>query len=513
MRKDQGSQVDRIRLRADGAVAHWHFGWAGETLAFRTLSKDEAAARVADWRARYGSIADAQRGFSFKKFLGKLGDVAAAAQEAVIQVVETVVTTLEDAVTTAVVFVWKGVKYLFESAVELVGQAFDLVEMFFTQVAVRFIPLFQWLGFVYAWPDILRSQRAISAAAAKSWEVLPKAIERAKQAVAGKLGEAKDQVDEWVAKLRDEAGKLRTTDPFTTPQGEPIFLAANANNVVLNGLLENESAAAFPSIAIPPDQSGLVGDAGTIWERVLGSKAFKDALNELAELKKDPRAALARFLDALITALGDLIEKAIDGLNGAVQGVLDLMKELTQGIRSLLTTPCTVPFVSDFYAWLTGGQPLTLLNLMSLIVAIPATMLYQAVYGVAPFPDDQSVRDFAASLSTESALRVVSPPSPAQAQPAGYQVFLAFANVAAMTSYGIFSALLDIQPNVPGKQALPSQYALSVSAFSMEFLSQFLCLPAFFGAKYSPPSSTPGPRAGISGSSSAGGPTWTSCSS
>jgi hypothetical protein len=59
-------------------------------------------------------------------------------------------------------FVWNGVKYVFSVVVEFFEQAFGLVESIFAAIKMSFERLFEWLGFVFNWDDILRTRTALS---------------------------------------------------------------------------------------------------------------------------------------------------------------------------------------------------------------------------------------------------------------------------------------------------------------------------------------------------------------
>ena len=46
-------------------------------------------------------------------------------------------------------------------------------------------------------------------------------------------------------------------------------------------------------------------------------------------------------------------------------------------MQSILNEPWNIPFVSQFYSFITGGSTLTTLDLVALIAAVPSTILYK----------------------------------------------------------------------------------------------------------------------------------------
>jgi len=88
-------------------------------------------------------------------------------------------------------------------------------------------------------------------------------------------------------------------------------------------------------------------------------------------------ADLLRLLEAL-TILALAISKAFfDGLFALIEGLIS-------AVSAVLNYALDIPVLSWLFGWLTGGEKLTLLNLITLVGAIPVTMLYRIVTGTWP---------------------------------------------------------------------------------------------------------------------------------
>ncbi|MGE0274447.1 MAG: tectonin domain-containing protein [Nitrospiraceae bacterium] len=96
--------------------------------------------------------------------------------------------------------------------------------------------------------------------------------------------------------------------------------------------------------------------------------------------------ALTGLLEAVKTLLTDALKVAndfIDGMLKNIAAVIDLLFNETTGF---ITAPIDFPIISWLYKTL-FGEPLTILNLCTLVAAIPATMIYKVSTGRYPSQD------------------------------------------------------------------------------------------------------------------------------
>ena len=80
----------------------------------------------------------------------------------------------------------------------------------------------------------------------------------------------------------------------------------------------------------------------------------------------------------------DLILKSARNL---IVKVVDIIKIMISGLLDFLDAPLDIPIISYIYKVITGDQ-LTFLDLVTLVGAIPATILYKLMSGQTPFPDN-----------------------------------------------------------------------------------------------------------------------------
>jgi hypothetical protein len=166
--------------------------------------------------------------------------------------------------------------------------------------------------------------------------------------------------------------------------------------------------------------------------------------------------------------------------------LLDLLSTLTAALLLLLKAECDVPFVSAFYQWL-AKAPLTPLDLVALIAAIPTTALYKAVTKAAPFPDQASVDLFKTSYTRQVLLaRSGLGPSRdvvavARDNPPSFtfQQFLDLANVTCTGTYGLLMTYPDTAAATDGTDG-PASTAVknaSIIGFAAELGAQAFSFP------------------------------------
>jgi hypothetical protein len=108
---------------------------------------------------------------------------------------------------------------------------------------------------------------------------------------------------------------------------------------------------------------------------------------DLATLEGDLRATLAdphRLFETGVAALLRLLQEALDTVvdlgRDVLEALLDAAAEAVKTLRELLEAPIEVPVLSWLYRKATG-QPLSVLGLFCLLLAVPATLLYKLIFG------------------------------------------------------------------------------------------------------------------------------------
>jgi hypothetical protein len=96
-------------------------------------------------------------------------------------------------------------------------------------------------------------------------------------------------------------------------------------------------------------------------------------------------------LEDVRNLIKDLIHTYIGPMKKLILGIFDFVKDLIGDVRDLFTKPLDIPFLSAFYAYITKvlgeKEELTLVNSLSLLVAVPFTYLYKELIKSPPYSE------------------------------------------------------------------------------------------------------------------------------
>jgi len=164
------------------------------------------------------------------------------------------------------------------------------------------------------------------------------------------------------------------------------------------------------ALALPGMQESL-SDAVTQFLEAVGADALEiaedlgalvvSAINELVAVIANATQARAAGLAALLTNIQNLLLDLVQLGQDATDAFFTMVQAVVQLVQTALNTSIDIPLISDLYEWLTGDQ-LTILDLFSLIVAIPTTIVYKAITGSAPFSSSEEKALASSSLSVQN---------------------------------------------------------------------------------------------------------------
>ena len=112
---------------------------------------------------------------------------------------------------------------------------------------------------------------------------------------------------------------------------------------------------------------------------------LKSAINKIGQ-SRSAGDFFKSALNLLLTIVEDLILGMVAVTQALVDGLIGAIQALVNTVMGLLNTPVNIPFISWLYQSIVG-EPLTMLNAVSLVAAIPVTMIYRVVEGRYPSQD------------------------------------------------------------------------------------------------------------------------------
>ncbi len=333
------------------------------------------------------------------------GEVWDEVKDGVARVVKFVVKTVSDGVHVAFELVISGVKYAWDTVIEygkaFIQRALDLAQEIFARVKVGWEKLMGWLGFIFNWGDMKRTHQAV----AHSINAVLVAFEDGLEAIRAKVDTALEGFQDWVkdhleSAIQQFSGVNDTLIQYQNSVDRPNEQAERmaTTNVMYNGFLNNVGQAG-PTMfgALEAEDEFTLRQLLHRLEQFVadnkGAEAFANAINYFEKAVSTPD----QFLNLVVSGVLSAVEGAAQLLIQAAQTVIDIVFDIVEALarltRKALNAAWSIPFVSDLYKRVTGGE-LTAVDLVAMIVAIPGTIFYKLAAGAAPFPTESDVEAF-----------------------------------------------------------------------------------------------------------------------
>jgi hypothetical protein len=404
MTRQGGSAIDLSRRIAPANEQHWQLSFNGGEVTYRALTRGEASALLAFKRA---SLPDA---FGFFDWIEDVGDFFEGVADGVIDIVDTIVTKVGGAVQAAFTFIADGVTAVFHAVVDTVEKAFGIVEAFFNQVKVIFEKIFEWLGFLFAWKDILRTHEAIAYGINQMLGFMEGAAGGIQRIIDNGIHNIQSRIATLFDNMAQSIGGNTTIGGYrqanTTPS--PELNSAVSNTVVAGAILDNLGGARIETLfreAI--DRSPIdryIAQLEQFADNTQAGAAFVSAIAYFQNLSGSIDQIFSQLLAGMLQVVQGVLQSVLSGVQALLDGLFQLIQTLIASVQATLNEEWDIPFVSQLYSFLTGSD-LTTLDLISLLLAVPVTILYKASQDEAPFPDGASVDAFRRAFSAQSVLQ------------------------------------------------------------------------------------------------------------
>ena len=266
---------------------------------------------------------------------------------------------------------------------QAVGKAISWV---FKKITVAVDKLIDYIGFLFSWDDILQTSDTISTY-----------INAGLSYGNTQIGELKSQIDTYLQTLRVSAtrGKLKPSNVLTA-SNEQDPQSTDPTKAAQNGVAYNfaayhmqHSGYATDSTIIPKIPSNSFQDSGqelkAIWDSIskevdVVKYLVEDISQDIKDIftpGTDTNEIFARLKDELVNAAIDTIQNVADALLEAVSLCISEFQDLGNA-------EIEVPIFSALWDLISDGRKFTVFNCLSLILAIPSTILFKLAAGKAP---------------------------------------------------------------------------------------------------------------------------------
>lgn len=279
---------------------------------------------------------------------------------------------------------------VYRAALNCVSAVTHAFEWVFDKIKVGWEKLKAFLGFVFNWGDIVRTHKVIKNVTEKYSEYVISRIDTIQNYITSGLDSLESKINAW-AEIPDHDMTIsqiaKSADSTASAHDDP------QTHYVQDKVKENLDKA-------KEDLKSLKWGELDEWKDVimeledLAEKQQKSVLDAIDQLRKEiidqfgnltPKTVVTRLL-AIIGHLG------LETVKNIVVKTMQFFKKVTNAVLEELSKPIDIPVVSYLYKQ-AADEELSILDVVCLVAAVPATLLYKVVTASTPFPDNESTKD------------------------------------------------------------------------------------------------------------------------
>lgn len=323
--------------------------------------------------------------------------------------IEHVIQLVEDVASGFWYLVVKIGEDIYHGLLDCVEKVVGAVKWLYNAVKVAFEDLMKFLSFLFEWDDIKRTQKVIKNITKVYLNDQVDQIEVFKEEFDKQIQNLITLINGWSGVsdfkgLGDAAGQpVNTSSTPTEGMSAPTTLLSyhfqnNAQNISnLKSLPANDP----PQNPIDTLFAALKKE-GVILDDMIDQ--FEQLTNEYTTM------SLEEILKRIIGILSDTV---LLSAQNVVDALLDILYEMAKLAVQALDTPIHIPVLSDILEAI-GIPDFSLLDLLSLIAAVPVTIGYKLVHGTAPFPDNNDTSFLINATSLAQIKVALQPPQAAR---------------------------------------------------------------------------------------------------
>jgi hypothetical protein len=337
-------------------------------------------------------------------FLTDVGDLFSWLESGV----EAVVSIVEDAAEGVWHFVAKIADAVYYGVLDGVEKIVAAALWVYNAIKVIIEDIILFLEFLFGWQDILITHRVFKNILTLFAQAMVDGLGTVKTDLTMIFAELQTEIDKWadIPNFSNTPSSTSAANPPPAGQNSaPAHLGIHHfQNNVANG--STAYSPLKPAEAIFQDLINLLAAEGsTILAAFDAIK--KDIIDDFSQL------TVTEIIKRLLAILADTVLQTVENV---LVAFVDVLIQLTIGVTDLLTATIDIPVLSWLYHFLTGDD-LSVLDLLCLIAAIPATLIFKLGSGSAPFPkgDEFTQGLLAASSFAEIKAQFLATPEPAPA--------------------------------------------------------------------------------------------------
>ncbi|MCE7992893.1 MAG: hypothetical protein HEP71_12970 [Roseivirga sp.] len=357
----------------------------------------EEMAKTADQKAKASKLSEErmQTHFTQNVILATgtghaLGDFL----HSVVNVAREVVSIVSEVVGDAVHFIITIGDLVWDWVVNTVREVGSFIQTVFESIVVFFEDLFEFLAFLFNWQGILRCKDALKGLVNNGFLSLRDEIGSLRQSII-------EQLDRGIENFTPELNALPAS--LSSQLDVTKAPAETSADPTSNWINSKQGYLEMADEPVPTEITDVLGDFANEVGRIFAElgEAYLDQLNVPAEALSELIHGRMSFLEFLQMLLDRFVGFSLLIVRQLMDLILTTLEALIELAQAGMNQAWNIPLLSPLYRLITRtpqnpqGSELTFLDLLSLLVAIPTTIFYRIGERTDPFPDQQSVVNFA----------------------------------------------------------------------------------------------------------------------
>ncbi|MDC9592968.1 hypothetical protein [Xenorhabdus sp. IM139775] len=376
----------------------WMLDLSKNTPIYRELSEEELQEKIANL-------------FGLSEWISSIGDFILNVKNEIFKIIDITTSVISDGVEVIFKFIENRAEKFFNAVVKSVQDALDIASSIFDYIKLTTEKIFEWIGFVFDWNDILRTKEAVSHVLSLQKEFFIGATEKARHTVDQGLEYIKDGIDNSFDKLigqykdKNVGYYYSQVESFKNKNSKlsENMDSAFSNNFLLDHVLNYNVNNDFESalnvnqfhLEVNYDGDESIENWKNQAEKYSNGFSNSDAVGSLSEkLAKygDIDSIFSMTMKDVLEILKLLIDAAMRGITELFDSTMKIISTLIEKYSDFMEEPFDIPFVSMFFKLITKAEKNPSINdLISLIIAMPITILSKNILNKKLLPDEDSV--------------------------------------------------------------------------------------------------------------------------
>lgn len=308
---------------------------------------------------------------------------------------EYVIQIIEDTAQKVWNFVVTVAGQVYTFVIDTIEKVMEAVMAIFNALKTIVKDLIQFLKFLFSWGDISRTKDVMVSMTQLYLRDGVKMLSQVKGLVGAEIQELKSMIDEWAGlspatdtseygsePLNYQQSQTDYSNVYTSPN---TYLQDNFTDNVANATDLGDSGNTSPVTTTLESLINTLKDALESEVTVM-TDAVKQFQTELFDNDKYKSMSL---MDIIKVCIGIVSDTVLDTINVVVDAFIDIVVAVLDGIIDLMVQPIWIPVVSEILEEIFGASiKFSMLDILCLVGAIPATLVYKLTFGTAPFFED-----------------------------------------------------------------------------------------------------------------------------